>query len=550
MKLGELSKGSLKRVQVFSSPWAVVALFAFLGLIGILNHVMWRDEFNTWLIVRDSQSLGEMLGRVKYQGHAPLWSLSVSFLRNFSASPRIMQLFHWAIAVLSITVFWRHSPFSHRQKVLFTFGYIPFYQYLLIARPYVLGMAFLFIFCAVFPYRKKSYLPAAVMLALMACSSAYSLFIATGLLAALGVELIVDPQQRSRCLQQGWGDLALSLLVVAIGFGFTLYILIPPADSYNHGGIDAWKFNFDLRRLLRAWGRLYAGYTLIVPSGQRWLDLMVSGAMTVVAVAAFVLKLVKKPVALCFLTVASGIILAFTYFRFMGGGPRHYGHFYLVLVAAFWLASYLPESDGLARRLRLPAWALRFGQTWHLRFLTAILVIQFLGGLYGLPRDLLIPFSASREAVNFIRASGWQDEFIVASRDANMAAISGYLDRKLYYPEQQGLGSFTLFGGDRAVIVSQEEVLRQIQGLLEAQPPGERILLILHKPLDTASPQLAITPIREFTRAWTDTERYHLYWVTLSGQASEPASHLPNALSSRRAFDSAFYLSQPNRFHR
>ena len=76
------------------------------------------------------------------------------------------------------------------------------------------------------------------------------------------------------------------------------------------------------------------------------------------------------------------------------------------------------------------------------------------------PRDLLIPFSASKATSSYIQASGWQDEFIVATRDANMAPISGYLNRQLYYPELKSMGSFTLFGGDRE-FDNHEYFLRQ-----------------------------------------------------------------------------------------
>ena len=503
------------RLAFLLSPTSVVTLFAVLGLIGILNHVMWRDEFNTWLIVRDSQSLGEMLGRVKYQGHTALWALCVSFLRNFSQSPQIMQLFHWAIAVLSVIIFWRYSPFSHRQKVLFTFGYIPFYQYLLIARPYVLGMFFLFIFCAIFPARKKSYMPAAIVLALMANSNAYALFIATALLAMLGLEFILDSEARSHYLEQSNPyDLIVSLLIVGISFGYAVYILIPPADSYNHGGLNAWKLKLDIRRIFQAWGRIYAGYTLILPASRRWLDLLASGSLLLFVLIIFLLKLSKKPLALAFFLIAYGEMLGFSYFRFLGDGPRHFGHYYLVLIAAFWLASYLPESNSLVNRLSLPKQWLTISHKWHQPLLTTILVFQFLGGLYGLPRNLIIPFSASWETTNYIRASGWQDAFIVASRDANMAPIAGYLDRQLYYPELRGLGSFTLYGGERRD-VSHEEVLEQVRGLLVQPQQAEEILLLLHKPLKVENEELSITPIREFTRTWTDTERYYLYWAAL-----------------------------------
>lgn len=516
MKFKTLPTGYFKQFRFFRSPWMIVSLFAVLGLVGILNHVMWRDEFNTWLIVRDSQSLGEMLSRVKYQGHTALWSLCISFLRNFSDSPVIMQLFHWALAVISMTIFWVCSPFTHRQKFLFTFGYIPFYQYLLIARPYVLGMLFLFIFCAVFPLRRRSYLPSAVLLTLMANSNAYALFIATALLLMLVLEFVFDAEQRSQYLKQAlWFDLALSLLIVAAGYGFSIYILTPPLDSTNHGGVDAWRFTLDIRRIFRVIGRLFAGYTLVVPHGEKWLDLGAGAVLAIVALVTFTLKLARRPFVGIFYIFATAEILAFTYFRFLGGGPRHYGHFYLVLIATFWLANHVEQTNTITKSLSLPPALLSISHKLHKPLFNGILIIQFLVGLYGLPRDLLIPFSASREVVHYLRANNLQNEFIVASRDANMAAISGYLDRKLYYPEIQRLGSFTLYREERQD-VSQQEILNQIQGLLATDAALENILLLLHRPLETEDMRLEIRPLREFTRAWTDTEHYYLYQVTLA----------------------------------
>ena len=503
-----------------TSPWVWLLIYAGLGLIGVLNHVMWRDEFNTWLIVRDSESLWDMLQNVKYQGHTALWALSLAFLKNFYDSYLTMQLFHWAIAVASVTIFWRYSPFGFRQKLLFTFGYIPIYQYSLVARPYVLGMLFLFVFCAVFPYRRKSYLPAAILLILLANSSAYALLIALALVATLAIEWVLDPQARSHYWQQAHPlDLALSGLILAIGFGFAVYILTPPPDSYNHGGLDAWKLDFNLRRALRAWNRIFAGYTLIVPTQYRWIDLLVCGTITFFSVVVFVLQLAQRQLALVFFALGNLALLAFSYFRFAGIGPRHFAHFYLILIVAFWLYAYLPKTDLSRIKSAGMQRSLAFAQRWHQPLLTTILVIQFLGGLYVYPRDLLIPFSASKAASSYIQAAGWQDEFIVASRDANMAPVSGYLDRKLYYPELESMGSFTLFGGDRESdnhenYMPHGEVLQQVETLLRERDLA-RILLILHVPLETDTDRLSVQPIQAFTRSWTDSEYYYLYWATL-----------------------------------
>ena len=91
-----------------------------------------------------------------------------------------------------------------------------------------------------------------------------------------------------------------------------------------------------------------------------------------------------------------------------------------------------------------------------------------------------------------------------------MAPISAYLGRKLYYPELKQMGSFTLFRDERQTL-EQAEILAQIESdLLQDR---ERVLLILHQKLKAENNNLQIAEIAQFENAWTDTERYYLYWV-------------------------------------
>lgn len=503
--------------QAVTSPVAIVALFSLLGLIGILNHAMWRDELNTWLIVRDSDSLLEMLGRINYQGHTALWGLCLAAVQQITTAPVAMQLFHLALGIGAMILFWRFSPFRYRDKVLFTFGTVPFYQYLLIARPYVLGLISLFGFCAAFASRRRTYLGLAVLLALLANSNAYALFISAALFVMLAVEFCWSPAQRSRYWQQAhWLDLALSLLIVIASYCFAAYILAPPPDSYNHGGQGAWFLEWDPRHFLRGWGRLFAGYFLVIPSHERWLDLAVCGLIMLAIAAVFVLRLTRKPIALTFYSVANLELLAFIYSRHMEGGLRHFVHFYLILIATLWLAHHFPESDWLPRRLSLPPQWMHIAQRWQPRLLTMILLVHFCVGIAGYGRSFVVPFSGGRAVAHYIRQSGWQNELIVASRDAHMAPIAGYLNRRLYYPELQGMGSFTLFREQRQMGVPHGEVLAQTYALLHNQKQRERVLLLLSEELNATDPRLVLEPIKAFERPHIDTERYYyLYWATL-----------------------------------
>ncbi|AKG20698.1 hypothetical protein [Calothrix sp. 336/3] len=497
----------------FHSPWLIIIVFSCLGFIGILNHAMWRDELNPWLIVRDSTSFTELVANIRYEGHPVLWYFSLAFLRQLADTPLVMQMFHLAIAIIAVTLFCLYSPFSQKQKILFTFGYFPFYEYLVISRNYAFSLLFIFAFCAAFPSRKKTYFYLATFLGLLANSSVYALFVSFSLFLTLLAEFCFNSQQRQQYLQQSNKyDLFLSLGIIIFSFLLSVYIITPPSDSYLHGGLDnGWVVQLDFRNLLKTTGRLFGSYLLIIPTRKRWLDLIVCGVVALLIAFLTLVKLSKKPFPFFFYSAGTSIILMFTYLRF-SGMPRHFGHLYLVFIAALWLAKYYPDSNFLIQKV---PFFNKFNQTahkWHNIVFMVILSVQFCGGIYAFSRDLIIPFSAARETANYLQKSQLANEFIVASRDANMAALSGYLNRKLYYPELQKMGSYTLFKGSRQP-VEQAEVLRQITVLLKNQPEKKKMLLILHKELKNSRNDLNIVPVKNFTRAWVDSERYYLYWV-------------------------------------
>jgi len=505
------SRSFLKSI---STAQFILPLFAILGLIGVLNHEMWRDEMNTWLIVRDSESLGEMLGYVNYQGHPALWALLVSLVQNIAAAPVAMQILHWMLGTSAVIIFWRFSRFARWQKVLFTFGYLPFYEYLLISRPYVLGMLCLFSFCALYPTRHRTYLWIAIALGLMANSHAFAALISLAAALTLAVELVIDSAQRSRYFKAARKyDFILSFLVLVALYYFAYSTMNPPLDSVNEGGQNGWDFGFDLRHLLTVLGRLLGGYTLIIPNSRRWLDLIVCDAIGIGLLVLTAIKLLRYRIPFTFYILANGILLTFFYIRYLGHGARHYGYLFLILIAALWLAQYATEPDGkVIEKLSLRGRSLSISKMYSVVF-TLILLFHFGGGIARFALDLSIPFSAGRDAAQHIRQSGWQDEFIVASPDNNMAALSGYLGRPLYYPELQGVGSFTIFQMGRRTLVDHAGVLAHIEALLPTVA-NCRILLVLKAPLEATHPTLEVEPIAQFERSWHSSERMYLYWVT------------------------------------
>ena len=84
------------------SPGAIyllLAAFFVLGLLLVLRHALWQDEWQAWLLVRGSRSLAELFQNLRYEGHPAFWYLPLYGLSRFTAQPLAMQLLHLTLAI-------------------------------------------------------------------------------------------------------------------------------------------------------------------------------------------------------------------------------------------------------------------------------------------------------------------------------------------------------------------------------------------------------------------------------------------------------------------
>jgi hypothetical protein len=498
-------------------------IFFCLGLIGILNHAMWRDELNVWLIARDSNSLIELFGNIKYEGHPGLWYLCLTLLNQFTHNPVSMQILHLLIANASVYIFVRFSPFTNLQKVLFSFGYLPFYEYLVISRNYAIGILLIFTFCALFNTRNKSYLLLSVILFLLANTNAYCLFIAV----ALGLTLIFEyslGEKINESLTASRKNIIYSLIIFFLGIISSLAQLIPPADSRLQGGLAKWMLQFEMKHLAAALSRIWNSYmVIVVPGDSRFLDVVIFSIFSLFLLAFTSTILIKKPIAFLLYILGTLEILLFIYVKFLGSA-RHYGHLYILLIVSFWIASYYPNSHLFLPKNRsncqffrqVSARWFKLVKKYQSVFLMVILCSQMIGGIVAFSRDLIVPYSASREASRFIKVQHLDEMFIVASRDATVSPLCGYLNRKFYYPERNGIGSFVLFNGQRQD-VNAVSVLEQVSQLIK-QNKGN-ILLILNYELKNSRADLTISFLAKFTKSLIFNEKYYLYLVSSGAKA-------------------------------
>ena len=471
---------------------AVTLAFLALGGIGLARHEMWRDEMQAWLIPAGSASLGELIHNLRYEGHPALWHVLLWFASRVTARPEAMQVLHLAISAAAVFLFARSAPFSRLVRALAVFGYFPLYEYTVISRNYGLGMLFLFAACALFPTRRRSYLPIAGALALLANSNPYAWLLALAFAGTLVLEPLWDREIRARLRP---ADAVLGLLLFAAAAAMAAAQMIPPPD-----GNFATSWFLELRparvfRILSAVARAW----LPIPNPAEptaWNTNLLwhlrNGATAMIGLAlmgAAVAALRRSRPALVFFLSGTAALLGFSYVKY-AGYTRHYGAHFLLLLACLWIARAQ-------------------GEKTRDRFLIALLAVQIVAGAWVYGQDLVRPFSAARATAGFLRDPRYAGMVVVGLPDSITTPVAGYLGRPFYYPQSRSFGTYVLWNQDRALQVPFGELCRILRRQVRQHREG--ILLVLDQPPPLCGARLRPEELAGFRDSLLPEESYGVY---------------------------------------
>ncbi|WP_250125305.1 hypothetical protein [Chroococcidiopsis sp. CCMEE 29] len=520
----------------------LVLVFLAFGLIGILNHEMWPDEIQAWLIARDSTSFSNLFKNLRYEGHPGLWHSLLYLITRFTRNPLSIQFLHLLLATSTIYVFTRFSPFTRLQKVLFAFGYFPFYEYSIISRNYSLGVLLIFLFCIFFPRRNYGYILLAILLALLANTNAYSLVLSICLAMTLLVDRFLNKGLTKLFWSQKW-DLIISASIFTLGVIFSLMQIVPPSDSnyyeQENKAILEQPSNsiINIRHLIATVITIWRGY-VPVPNFFEYhfwntnILMEGSGVLKIIALI-FSLGLLyfsivlfsQKPVVLfLYLTGTLGLLLL-TYEKYFGFS-RHHGHLFIWLIACLWISSYYPKSKFLT------TFQVNKVTDHKNKFLTIILCLHVFAGIFAFSMDLFYPFSGSQEVANFIERQRLNDTVIVGSRDLDVSPLAAFLDRKIYYPESGRFGSFILWNSRYRKEVGSKTIISSINQFVKQKT--NTMLLVLTKEIDVLIPNYSISAIYKSSRSIV-AEQYYLYLIQRKPDGDtiklplQPPVHVPAA---------------------
>jgi hypothetical protein len=518
----------------------LVFLFFSLGFIGIIRHEMWRDELQSWLIAKNSTSIIDLFNNLRYEGHPALWHSCLYLITRFTHNPLAMQIFHLLLATSVIYIFIEFSPFTRFQKILFTFGYFPFYEYSIISRSYSLGILLIFMFCALYPTRNRSYLPLSVVLVLLANTHAYGFIMALFLAMTLILDCFLAQNIRALFNHKKWNAIV-SLAIVALGILMAIFQMLPADDgSFNltgdvikiengggvpllNNGSEYWrKFpllnKYLVRTILIIWRSYiplpkffeYQFWNTNILLNRDSISTICAISITIIILLYSTALFIRKPIVLFLYLSGNCGFLVFSYTKFQGN-LRHHGHLFFLFLVCLWISSYYIKSDFFIEKLKPSQKILAtFNLVERAKniYLIVILFAHVIAGLFAFSMDLNYTFSGSKEVANYIEQQGLKDYVLVGSQDAAATPVAAFLNRKIYYPESDSNGTFIVWKNRR--LLKQIEVIDKVNTRIKQ---NNKALLILNYKLKVKKPELNISFLFKSSQTIVPDETYYLYLI-------------------------------------
>jgi len=492
----------------------LILLFIAICAINILHHEMWRDEVQTLMIVDNSSSLSELINNTKFEWTPQLWYFFIYLIRKMTNNILAIKFFNLIIAITTVYVFLRFSPFTKLQKMLFTFSYFPLYEYGTISRHYILSILLIFTFCALFRSRKKNYIFLSCILFLLCQVNLISSGIAMLLAATVFFDfLLLDTESKKKIIASQKNQLFISPLIFISGliviFGY-MFPFLPILSDF--------KFTYSPEQqnsLKPFYHSIISIYRSYIPIPETRIDFWNTNIISNIPIQLVlslllwglsIISLLKKSVPL-FLYIFGTIVLTFSFWKLY---PVYYlrieGYLFILLIVCFWISNY-----DVKRSFSLIPSASKGKITKKIQnvFLTTILFIHFLVGIGASVMDWIYPFSASEKVAKFIKNKKMDKYLIAGDWDFAASTVSFYINKDIYYPRSDKLGSYIIW--DKRRLDKRQktdiDIYRELKGLVIKK--RKDLLLVMNYELDEK--KIPIKKISEFTKSIVKDEKYYLY---------------------------------------
>lgn len=459
-----------------------------------LHHEPWRDEADSWLVVRDAP-VSTILSWTRNAGTPALWYFALKPLIWLGLAYSSQELLHLAFAWAAAAVLLFRSPFSWVTKILVLASYYVAYEYAVIARSYVLTVLLSFLIAAWYPDRDSRPYRYAIAIALLFNANVH------GALIAAVLTLLFVLQRPVRSLA---GPIA-----IIFGGAFAAWAQLRTAP-------DA-----PFPRVVREINPV-AAKEAIASAFFPGLPLTAGAIAAAVVIALIAFALRRRSDALLFF--ASSMIMLNVLFVFVWfGGYRHAGLILICTLLAIWIAREVPgDVPGAIAAVMFHA-ALAVSVMFSVRMAYA---------------DVKMNFSGSKEMGEYIRDRHLDRLEIAAHNIHESEAVLPWLPGKaLWYAAIGRYGTYMQWNREEEIgrhVPYDVAIARAVEHFGGRQRPW---LMLLNAPMRDASSRrfrlVYATRGRVFRHP---DERYWLYeWTGPELRIIRPGTGRSSLRSSSRS---------------
>lgn len=476
--------------------------------IGASHHEFWRDEMEAWLVAKDSATFSDLLEETHYQGAPLLWPLLLRTLSLFTPRPEAMQILTSLLAGAAVFTFAYLSPFNLFHKLLFAFSYYIFFEYGIVCRNYLPGIFLLSISCALYGSAARQPWPFALVLAIASLASVHSLIVAASLATSFWGPLFLKTIKLRSTEPYKLTSHIGALVTVGAGIWLSVYSMSPRPDTF-YAPASNWNFTWNGDAAAKvSWAFVCSHFPLPRPEGYFWIPSWHTPFPSFDSNTAFTLFFILSAASLYILknSLAASIfyivgilgLLLFLYSKYLGF-YRHTGFLFFTFLFAIWIS----------RSQSIPLEPKRI--LWINVIVSIMLLFQAITGVWAFKEDYHKPFSCGKSAAHIILENHLENSFISVYPDWAGAPLAGYLNRKLFYPQQRQYSSFTRWDKKREENLTDKEFL--IRTLAESK--GIATVLSLDHPLSNdLLDEYHIKQLGFAGGSLTPFEDYYLYYIS------------------------------------
>lgn len=413
--------------------------FVLWSILLFFTHDVWRDEAQSYLIVRQS-SLSELFEVLKIEGHPALWYLLLFPFVKLGAGIWIQGLLSMTFAVLSAGLVIYKSKFKFLYKALFLYCTPMLFQYNAVARSYALGM-FLFVLAMLLwsrRYEGKRYIIWSLLLVLMTNVSLTFAILAGSLVLADFIEAIVTKRFKEIIRSYKFWVIIVAFIVGAVLMVLTIWSPTYLDEYYGSmGSLTGMQFDFTWFGWLQSIANVLFVPFASLPAFQRFPSIIIGATIINGIISALVLLLVlvaikrfnkgrKFPYPFILGTVFCVVLVAYSVFT-AKLWVQHYSIIYLLVMAMFHMS--IEGGEGYDENTVIGVKKGDKAYKWVFTMLVALPIALSYSTFFAI-EDVFSMYSCSTETVQYIKDNGYDDEdtLIYSFDEEYVSSIVAQLD--------------------------------------------------------------------------------------------------------------------------